>query len=155
MCSIRDCFPHLENNISSPVTAEYNCFAWAAGQNCCVWWPEPFDQYYWPLNTSNDSSFDSTLENFILAYSSIGYELSPDNNPELEPEFEKIALYVDSYGTVKHATRQIIKEENVGKWTSKIGDLEDILHETHDFLEGQDFGIPVTILRRRVPNLNI
>ncbi|MBW4695341.1 MAG: hypothetical protein KME27_26630 [Lyngbya sp. HA4199-MV5] len=146
MCSIKDCFPYLADNIFSPVTIKYNCFAWAAGQDFCIWSPEPFDQYYWPSNAPKDEALDS----YILAYGFISYELSPDNNPELEPGFEKIALYVDSFGKVTHATRQIAKGANIGKWTSKIGDLEDILHETYDFLEGNDFGFLATILRRRI-----
>lgn len=46
-------------------------------------------------------------------------------------------------GTPTHAARQL---EN-GKWTSKLGQLEDIEHEL-DGLVGDKYGIVVTILRR-------
>ncbi len=67
-------------------------------------------------------------------------------------DFEKIAIYVDTDGVPTHAARQLPD----GSWTSKLGDWEDIQHQTLEALEtGNDkahqelgYGKVAKIMRR-------
>lgn len=43
-------YPNLaltEYTVTSPKSQEYNCFAWAAGDQERWWQPTPEDQFYW------------------------------------------------------------------------------------------------------------
>ncbi|MEG3937912.1 hypothetical protein QT995_07080 [Microcoleus sp. S36b_A3] len=66
---------------------------------------------------------EETLEEYIQAYEMLGYEICKGDR--LEVGYQKIGLYVDSKGIPTHAARQLPN----GKWTSKLGWLEDIEHE--------------------------
>jgi hypothetical protein len=63
----------------------------------------------------------------------------------LELEYQKIAIYIDVSGTPTHAARQLPN----GKWTSKLGWLEDIEHEL-DGLTGDRYGCVAQILKRPI-----
>jgi hypothetical protein len=71
----------------------------------------------------------ATLETFQAAFATLGYAVC--GSEDLAPGTEKIALFTDSAGVPTHAARQLAN----GRWTSKIGKLEDIEHDLHD-LEG-------------------
>lgn len=66
---------------------------------------------------------------------------------DLEPNYEKLAIYADSTNTPSHMVRQL----SSGHWTSKLGELEDIQHLTLDQLSGSDYGRVVQILKRKRP----
>lgn len=85
-----------------------------------------------------------TIEAFIAAYSLFGY--TPCETADWEPEYEKLALYVDLQGTPTHAARQLPS----GKWTSKLGQLEDIEHGTLEGLTGGLYGEVGQILKRPI-----
>ncbi len=78
----------------------------------------------------------------MRAYATIGY--SECANGSLENGFEKIALYADGEGQVTHAARQLPS----GKWTSKLGDLEDIEHSHPEDVGGGDYGEVICYLKR-------
>jgi hypothetical protein len=126
---------------TSPATRSYNCIAWAAGDNTQRWWPDPFGSYYWPITTRS-----TKVEFFVQAYATLGYELCDDGS--LEQEFEKIAIYAVPpvpTGNAKHAARQL----EDGKWTSKLGDEQDITHETPESVNCVVYGSPVCFMKRR------
>ncbi|MCC3531373.1 MAG: hypothetical protein JGK21_25680 [Microcoleus sp. PH2017_22_RUC_O_B] len=125
--------------VTSLKSEEYNCFAWAAGEDDRWWQPIPGEQFYWPEGVPQEE----TLEAYILAYTTLGYEIC--NGDTLEAGYEKIALYIDSIGIPTHAARQLPN----GKWTSKLGWLEDIEHEL-DGLTGDRYGVVSQILKRAV-----
>jgi hypothetical protein len=125
--------------VTSPKSQEYNCFAYAAGETDRWWQATPGDFFYWPDGVPQEE----TLEAYIQAYQTVGYE--PCDRDDLEPGFEKIALYVDSENTPTHAARLSPN----GNWTSKLGWLEDIEHEL-DALTGDRYGIVGKILKRPV-----
>lgn len=104
--------------ITSPESPNYNCIAWTANEDIRWWWPDPFGIYYWPAGVERIN----TVECFIHAYRTLGYEVCENQN--IEEGFEKIALYADNYGVPQHAARQI----NESKWTSKLGNSFDIEH---------------------------
>jgi hypothetical protein len=61
--------------------------------------------------------------------------------------FEKIVLYGVRVGTdivPTHAARQLVD----GRWTSKLGNCEDIEHDTIEMLNGPRYGVPICFLKR-------
>ncbi len=126
----------VDYRVTSPQDFRYNCVAWAAGTDEGWWWPgHGFD---WPFEHTEDES----LSTFIRAFTTLGYE--PCGNGTLEDGFEKIAIYQSSYGEVSHVARQL----NSGRWTSKLGTLEDIEHGSPIELEGDRYGVVVQYMRR-------
>jgi hypothetical protein len=111
-------YPNLKNTeytVTSPRTQEYNCFAWVAGDQERWWQPTPEDEFYWVQGVP----MEETLSAYIQAYQTLGYVAC--DNSDLEKGYEKIALYTDNEGTPLHAAKQLL----TGKWSSKLGDLEE------------------------------
>jgi hypothetical protein len=144
---IEGLFPNLVNTdytIISPDTVEYNCIAWAVGDTKAWWWPDPFHQYYWPSEIPRNES----LEAFIKAFEILDYAICRD--AEYEEGFEKTAIYVDANGKPTHASRQL----SSGRWTSKLGRLEDIEHDFDVFFGSQYGSIAVIMKRPREGNVD-
>lgn len=140
---IRKNFPDLsddEYEPISPIDEDYNCIAWAAGDNKRWWEPSSFPKpgHFWPLEDPGNY----TLDGYIMAFKVIGYEVC--NSADLEPGFEKVAIYVKPDGEPRHMARQL----NNGKWTSKLGGYKDIVHENLEGLEGNIYGSLTKILKR-------
>lgn len=130
-------FPKLsEDNFAftSPQDHRYNCIAWAVGEKNRWWWPV---QRYWPGVVPRSTSVDA----FVMMFESRGYVMSESR--DVEPGFEKVAIYVDALQRVTHAARQI----DGGRWTSKLGAEQDISH-TLEAIEGGDYGKVATVLKR-------
>jgi len=137
-------FPGLtpqNHDITSPPTSIYNCIAWAADDDTRWWWPNvrgvPVGGYYWPPTVPHEP----TIEAFLAAYATIGYE--PCGGGEFESGYEKVALYVLA-GEVTHAARQLAD----GAWTSKLGNWFDITHESPEHVGGPLYGSVAAYLRR-------
>jgi hypothetical protein len=79
--------------------------------------------HYWPPEAPEDDHVDSYRRVFELQ----GYEVC--DSPDVEPGYEKVAVYWGRSGP--HAAKQLPD----GKWKSKLGDREDIEHNTLDALE--------------------
>jgi len=127
--SLRDLFPKLtEDNheITSPQTIKYNCVAWAASDTQRWWQPGSF----WPVDSTRDDHGIGTL---IAAFEKVGYEVCDDGDSE--PDVEKVALYGSAL-MYTHTARQLPD----GRWTSKLGRLEDITHDNTDVIAGSDYG---------------
>lgn len=63
-------YPNLaitDYNVTSPKSQEYNCFAWAAGDQERWWQPTPEDQFYWVEGVP--------MEETLAAYIAIRNEL--------------------------------------------------------------------------------
>ncbi len=137
--------------ITSPCAKDYNCIAWAAEDDTRWWQPSFNGLSYWPTNTFGDYS----LENYISAYATIGYERC--DSEYFEEGFQKVALYIDRVNEVTHAARLL----DNGFWTSKLGQAYDIQHPfirvwENISYEGEtwrtaDYGKLAAILRRRIP----
>ena len=57
--NLEDFFPGLVSTgyrITSPATAGYNCFAWAAGYLDAWWEPDPADDGYWPAGVPREQT---------------------------------------------------------------------------------------------------
>jgi hypothetical protein len=125
----------------SQPTNRYNCYAWAAGYDDLNWdWYRAGEDYYWPLHLPTDQG--NILDSLTQAYLSIGYEIARDDS--CENGYDKIAIYVNSAGIPTHAARQLIN----GRWTSKLGEHQDIQHENLQVLEEGLYGSVARIMRR-------
>jgi hypothetical protein len=121
--------------VTSPSTKRYNCISWAAGTALRRW--DPNVPYFWPKGIDRDAR-PITL---VRLFSELGYVEC--NSASLEGGFEKIAIYAKD-GEWSHAARQ----KRSGKWTSKLGNLQDIDHDHPSCLEGVEYGKVVAIMKR-------
>ena len=139
--------PNLTDNnctITSPATTLYNCIAWAAGDDSIWWEPDPQDQYYWPPNIHRAY----TAAAFLQAYSSLGYKLCFDG--ALEEGTEKVALYGKGTAGAETPTHAALQLPD-GKWTSKLGNCEDVTHTLADDVNGPCYGQVLCFLARPRP----
>ena len=125
-------------SISSPDDDSYNCAAWAANDTARWWEPSPYRSHYWPPSVARQA----TLASYEAAYGTLGYERCAD--PALESGYEKIAVYTDESGSPVHVARQLV----TGRWTSKLGQLKDIEHQSLDDLAGGLYGQPRLFMRK-------
>ena len=89
------------------------------------------------------------MDAFVRAYETLGYSLCYDGG--LQEGLEKIALYgirsPDGTVTPTHAARQL----RSGDWTSKLGTLEDLRHDTFDDVRGPVYGVTICFMSRPCP----
>jgi hypothetical protein len=140
---IEDWFANLrpgEYRVTSPTDTTYNCIAWAVGSPDQWWEPSTNPRYYWP----EGAPLDDKVESLVQALATRRFEVCEDSSHEAG--FEKIAIYGDEDGAFSHAARQTPD----GKWTSKVGPYQDIVHETLEALEGPEpaYGKVVVFMRR-------
>ena len=140
-------FPNLgpdNHRITSNMSREYNCIAWAAGIDNRQLWPNGAEGLLdepavtWPEGIRNDES----IEAFVEYFASLGYALCA--GPDFEAGYLKIAIFEkDGYPT--HACRQLPSQ----KWTSKMGwDGVDIEHNDLECIAGDRYGTPSAFLKR-------
>ena len=138
-------FPNLADwQETSSATRIYNCYAFAVGEDFSSLGPAPPNIYYWPANVKRSYELDS----FVRAFSTEGFASCSDGS--LVDGIEKLAMYVDRQGEVLHAARQL----SDGRWTSKIGEDEDIVHALLDQLAGDEYGQPTHFMQRPKKNRN-
>lgn len=136
--------PNLTNKnhtVTSPATDQYNCIAWAAGDDERRWWPDPLNIEYWPAGVQRGES----LQDFIDAFSSLGYTPCDDGN--LECGIEKIALFAKNSAAGPKPTHASVQLES-GEWSSKLGGFEDILHTSVRDVECPAYGQVVAFMSR-------
>jgi hypothetical protein len=144
-------FPKLRldnHETKSNANPRYNCVAFTKGDERHWWEPELYGgKYYWPPEINERD----LLKSWVRVFTSDGYE--DTNNREVEPGFEKVAIYVSLEDKLpSHVT---ISDGHV--WKSKLGKGQDIYHATLDILEGDqesEYGVVERILKRpvRMPN---
>jgi hypothetical protein len=126
----------------SAATRRYNCIAWSVGRSDRKWWPDRWGVGQWFPNVPRIE----TVAGFLLGYTSVGYAIAADGT--LEAGIEKLALYAkmgpagDLIPT--HAAYQL----DNGRWTSKLGDFEDIEHFQTGTLDGPQYGSVILYLQR-------
>lgn len=134
-------FPRLvgrDYKITSPKDDDYNCIACALGIIDDWWWPDESGKGHWPVDVPREA----TVEAFQAAFATLGFAACPD--ALLEAGCEKVALFAIGQKP-KHAARQLSN----GRWTSKLGKMEDIEHDLRD-LESAAYGSVVVIMKRAV-----
>lgn len=126
----------------SPIDQDYNCIAFAAGDNARWWWPKQTfpGGAYWPPGVPRLE----TLDAFVAAFATLGYAVCSGH--ELEVGLEKVAIY-QLNGTPTHAARQLPS----GEWVSKLGQGFDIVHDDVEGVGGVLYGEPAVYLSRPTP----
>jgi hypothetical protein len=139
--TLDEIFPQLSGTgyrVTSPRARAYNCVAWALGRSD-QWWQGGVPGYLWP----SDIPTDGSVESYARLFERFGYTACPDS--DAEDGYEKIAIFgIEREFT--HVARQLTN----GKWTSKLGSLEDIEHEIVEALTGNEYGSVVMFLKRPV-----
>jgi hypothetical protein len=127
--------------ITSCYDTRYNCIAWAANDTTAWWQPIQGDGIYWP----GEAPTDDTIWAYAAAFATLGY--AECSNASLEDGCEKIALFAvleDDEFIATHAARQLID----GKWTSKLGDFEDVTHATLEAVCCDAYGVDLLYMKR-------
>jgi len=149
---IKNWFPKLSNSdfeLNSSKDRRYNCIAFAAEDTERWWQPLPFSflkktpfemERYWPDEAPNNK----TPEAYIIAFECLGYEKC--KNSRHEKGYKKVAIYTNNKGQVEHMARQI----KTGKWVSKLGKAEDIIHENLTDIEGEVYGNVEQIMKKDI-----
>ncbi len=138
--SIPDHFPNTVDDpliITSPITNDYNCIAWAFGSSDLWFWPDNEGYTYWP----NQIKRECTEEAFVNLYELIGYEICSDGS--FEEGKEKIVIYLNSQGIPTHAAKQIGED----LWSSKLGPHNDVSHSLLA-LENGTYGNATIFMKR-------
>src|SRR5665213_879470 len=108
-----------EDNFTSIATRAYNCVGYAIGDP--HWWdPSGTEATVWP---SHLPIRDFRIERFLELFQLHGFVLCDNDGPAPEAGHEKIAVF-GLNGEFEHVSIQTID----GRWTSKLGELEDISH---------------------------
>jgi hypothetical protein len=128
----------LEKSLPTP---EYNCIAFAVGDTSIAWWPNNEDSY-WPSEEEGVPQ-EETVAALFAAYK-VKKRYSLCEAGDLEPGFEKIAIFANAQGVPTHAAHQ----RSDGKWESKLGAGIDIWHDSLDELAGPLYGQVVHFLKR-------
>lgn len=129
--------------ITSPETDDYNCIAWAGDDAAEKWDPDPTSGRYWPDGVTRSLQ----VESFIELYRVEGGYIPCDDDEDgtLEEGIEKIAIFWNLSKEVTHAARQLPS----GRWTSKLGDWEDVEHVAPTGVEGVFYGRVAKFLKRK------
>lgn len=135
--------------ITSKSTPNYNCIAWACNYDSK--WMQPPDgteifdgiYSYWPQNICDGENIECLIDVFI----SKGYHVC--DTWFHEDGFQKVALYVLK-GTKQwsHASRELMRKSDIGKWTSKLGAENDIQHGSPYTIEGDIYGEVYCIMKK-------
>ena len=129
-------FPKLgvsQYRITSQASKDYNCIAWAAGDDSRWWEPDPWNLYYWPPSAPRTW----TLDALVQAYGTLGFKLCFDGG--LEQGLEKVAIYAKGQVGNEVPTHAALQLRD-GTWTSKLGNCEDINHHTSGDVNGPEYG---------------
>jgi len=73
----------------------------------------------------------------------MGFELCPEGESDSEDGSDRIALYAEN-GEWRHAAKRLKN----GRWSSKLGDLEDVSHDTPGDVCGEFNGEVACFMRR-------
>lgn len=134
--------PHAGYQITSHETWDYNCVAFAKGDETRWWQPSTEVGHFWPDYAIHGNSLDCLISVFR------GQQYEICESDEVEPEYEKVALYGYENNEYSHVALQL----SDGSWSSKLGNWEDIKHPTPHSLTGDFYGQVKCYMRRRKPN---
>ncbi len=90
---------------------------------------------------------DSSIASLVHAYATKGYEVCSEDGRTFDPDFDKIVLYVQVWGSERRGMHAAKLMPN-GMWSSKIGSLHDIEHPTPEDVIHRDYGVPEVYMRK-------
>lgn len=133
--SVRKSFPNLGDHfeVLGPSTKRYNCIAWSVRTT---------KRWVWP---------GKSVAAFDQLYGRYGYRRLRTMDYRVVPGMQKIVLYgkIKSDGGIEciHGARQAPN----GTWTSKLGQMARIRHQTPEALTGPSYGRPIAVYVRAKP----
>lgn len=126
-------------SITSREDIRYNCVAWA-NDDTAMWWDHiPGPGHYWPRRVPKGR----TAEIYVRLFTDRGY--ANTENRAYEDGYEKVAIFRNANGDFSHVAKMLPS----GAWTSKLGLLQDIEHETLEVLL-PEYGEIFEYLRRKI-----
>jgi hypothetical protein len=133
-------FPNLRKGgnfiLTSLNTDQYNCISWALGIT------NRRTQLYDHLGNGIVDAAE-----YIKLFNRHGFILT--KNRDFEKNKTKIAVYI-SGDTVNKEFKHVARLLSNSKWTSKLGDWEDIEHDTPEALIGKSYGEEIIIMERQL-----
>jgi hypothetical protein len=126
--------------VKSPYDTNYNCIAFAAGDNQKWWWPTPDD--FWPDNVSREVTFDA----FVQAFETKGFARCQDGT--LDQALGKVALFGKDRGDGQMVPTHAAAQLPDGRWASKLGNHEDVHHDTVEAVNSPAYGAVVLYLAK-------
>ena len=131
-------FPSLGPNfrVIGEATKQYNCISYSLGI---------YDRWTNP----ETGPADDPLCYMDRLYATVGYQRTPGFDCHVEPGVEKVVVYatLNLDGTI-HAVTHAARQESDGTYTSKLGQMPVIQHETPEALRGPSYGLPVAVYAR-------
>jgi len=142
--AVEDRFPKLLRDGYTPTsraTDRYNCVAWVVRETQQWVSPEDVDGFSWPHEVLGDGT---SLADYERYFELCGFERCSDGI--LEAGFERIAIYGQG-----EDFDHVAFQRDDGAWSSKLGELGDIRHNSLASLEAPGFFeyLPVTVLMKR------
>ncbi len=138
--ALRQDFPRLGDKFAviGDATGRYNCIAWSLGETD-----------HW-VNPVTGPSY-APLSGMDHMYAEQGYYREHNLDWRPEPGLEKVVLYatLNLDGTI-HEVTHAAHEEADGTFTSKLGGLPIIRHDTPEALRGPTYGVPVAVYVRPI-----
>ena len=139
---IEQMFPGLRGTpwaIKSRKTKRYNCFAWAAREKHRRW--DFAKGAYWPPGVHRLSGIAYLVGAYLAEGFSVCHQAACQ---KYDSTSDSIVLYErNRIGT--HAARLLAN----GRWSSKLGDIEDVQHQTPEALSGTRYGGPIVYMKRK------
>jgi type VI secretion system secreted protein VgrG len=133
-------FPRLGGNfeVIGEATQRYNCIAHSLGTH--ERWVNP-----------ETGPSHAPLSGMDRLYADKGYYREHELNWRAESGLEKVVLYatLNPDGTIDQVTHAAHQERD-GTFTSKLGQLPVIRHETPEALRGPTYGLPVAVYVRPI-----
>ena len=126
---------------ASHASPRYNCLAFVNGDERHKWeFGRHGGRFSWPEGVPD------SLEGWTEIFVRQGYAVTDVADKDVEPGYEKIAIYEELEGYYHVAM------SDGRSWKSKLGNYQDIEHATLDLLEGfeqAEYGKIVVILKRK------
>jgi hypothetical protein len=132
-------YPYLKGNYTktSDETILYNCVAYVLGEYDKIYssyeeegiWIDGLEKTHTPKNYAD---FFKKIKGFEIC-----------KNADFDDKYEKIAIY----GLEDEFLHVAIQLQN-GKWSSKIGEYEDIEHNSLKAVGGGRYGYPIIFMQR-------
>jgi hypothetical protein len=132
---MRKSFPNLGDHfeVLAPSTKRYNCIAWSVRTT---------KRWVWP---------GKSVTAFDRLYARYGYRRLRTMDYRVVPGLQKVVLYgkAKSDGSIEctHGARQAPN----GTWTSKLGQMARIRHQSPAALSGPSYGKPIAVYVRAKP----
>lgn len=137
---IKTKWPNMAEGVNFKFTSEqtwdYNCVAYVLGIK-----DDWIDFYY---TADGSVSMDLGINSYIDLFKNHGFSIC--KNDSLQKGFEKIAIFEDSNKWFSHVSLQL----SDGKWTSKMGEYEDIKHTDLESVSNGIYGTSVVFMKREI-----